>query len=421
MESIDLILAACAAFSLYLARKTSELKNLINPFVYFYWIYFVFCFAAIFYRDLYDYSLIISTKTIVLIATGLILFPAGGYLANHRAKKSKAYITIEELIEKSAPEKNINKVIVYTSILLAIVVAIGFIIKSGKIFWLSESFDDERIIARQGIGWISVLGISSAYVSCIYSSIYFFKNKSTIKLVFSTIILAICAISYGNRAPGFEIMLIGGIFFWILKFKKMKTLHALLGFISLLTMIMALGIIRQGIELDFDSLYKQILWRPFANIQNLEWMVSFFPDKHDYLYGLSSIIDISVILPGYQPNFGTYMKELMGKEFTGGSITVSFIGQIYADFGPVVAIFFLFITGYLLQKAFINISNKKDKLSLLILISITAKSMASSGIVSPLIYIFIPCLLIMKSYHLLSTAISVKNKNYKTRKPNDKF
>src|SRR5690606_10289162 len=117
-----------------------------------------------------------------------------------------------------------------------------------------------------------------------------------------------------------------------------------------LALVMVLGVVRQGLDFNFESVYRQMLWRPFVNIQNLEWVVSFIPSEHDYFYGESMLIDLSVLLPGYQPNFGTYMKELMGKEFTGGSITVSFLGQLYADFGFLLSLLVIFIFGFLLQK-----------------------------------------------------------------------
>lgn len=109
-----------------------------------------------------------------------------------------------------------------------------------------------------------------------------------------------------------------------------------------MTILMTLGIIRQGLNFDLESLLKQILWRPFTNIQNIEWITNYFPSTHDFFYGKSLLVDLSVLLPGYQPNFGTYIKELMGLYFSGGSLTLSFLGQAYIDFGYIFALILIF-------------------------------------------------------------------------------
>lgn len=405
MAYFDILLIACACISILITKKTSNLTNLFNPFIYFFWIYFIFCFVALFYRDIYDYSLIISAKTVTLILLGLILFPAGGFLANHRARAGLTQTSLESLVSNSPRGLKTNSSIIALSIATPIIIATIFISYTGKLLWLTESFDDERVIIRQGIGWISILGITSAYVASIYSSIHFYKQRSPLKIIITTTALALCALSYGNRAPGFEILVIGGIFFWVLVFKKIRPIHIISGFAALITLMMALGLIRQGLDTSLENIYKQILWRPFTNIQNLEWVVSFFPQHHDFLYGQSILIDLSVILPGYQPNFGTYLKELMGKDFTGGSITVSLLGQVYSDFGPLFSVLTLFLTGYIFQKIFLNLATSSNRVPLLIVASITIKSMASSGLISPILYTLLPCILFMQTWNIANTIL----------------
>ncbi|MCY1275180.1 oligosaccharide repeat unit polymerase [compost metagenome] len=398
MTSIDLLPIAAALTSFYILKKTSNPLNLFNPYVYFYWAYFIFCFIAVLYRDIYSYALSISNQTITLISLGIILYSAGGSIANHASPSRTAKKTIEQLISEASQKIPTNKYLVYLSISVPIFFSLLFTVKTGQILWLSDSFDDERVILRQGIGWISLLGISSAYLATIYSSIHFYKRRENIKLLISIIILATCSISYGNRAPALEVIVVGGFFAWISLIGRVKALHFLAGFLSLLTFVMVLGVIRQGLEFNFESIYKQMLWRPFTNIQNIEWITSFIPNSHDFFYGNSLIIDIAVILPGYQPNFGTYMKEIMGKDFSGGSITVSFLGQAYADFGFTFSLFVISLFGYIFQKFFLILSKNGKNLPLLIVISITSKSMASSGIISPLIYTLLPCLIFLASW-----------------------
>lgn len=410
MAIIDLAPIFATVTSLFLLRKTSAATNIFNPFVYFFWTYFLFCFSALFYRDIYTYALTISDKTIIIVSLGLIFLSAGGILANHSTKKTESHKPIESLIAEASKAISTKSGLVYILIAIPIALSILFTIKAGKILWLSDSFDDERIVLRQGAGWISILGISSAYVATIYSALHFYKKKSLIKLLVTTIALSLCAISYGNRAPGFEIIVIGGIFIWISLFKRVTLTHFTAGFITTLALVMILGVIRQGLDFNFESVYKQMLWRPFTNIQNTEWIISFIPYYHDFFYGKSILIDLAVLMPGYQPNFGTYMKEVMGKEFSGGSITLSFLGQAYSDFGLIASLLLILALGYFLQKIFITLSKKGKWLPFLIVISITTKSMTSSGITSPIIYTLIPCGIFLAIWLSLKSISSKKPK-----------
>lgn len=412
MTPIDILLIITPIVSFLIARKTSNLLNFFNPFVYFYWSYFLFCFVAIYYRDLYTYAVDITDKTILLISLGFILFPAGGYLANHSHKKTAVRKELAEIINNACDSISTNKYLIGILTALPIFFAVIFTLKVGKILWMSDSFDDERITARVGLGWIAIPGIASAYVAMIYSSIHFYKKKSFIKLFITMVTLSICAISYGNRAPALEIIIIGGIFIWIGLFGKINPLHFLTGLFLSLASVMILGVLRQGLEFSLESIYKQMLWRPFANIQNTEWVLSFIPSKHDFFYGQSLLIDFSVLLPGHNPNFGTYMKEAMGKDFSGGSITLTFLGQAYADFGFVFSLLLIMITGYTAQKIFLKLTKKGRWLPLLIISSITIKSMTSSGIASPIIYGFVPCAIFI-CFWLTLKSIS----NYRHIKP----
>lgn len=413
MTAIDILLIAAPILSYIIAKKTSSLLNFFNPFVYFYWSYFLFCFVAIYYRDLYTYAIDISDKTIVLISLGLILFPVGGYLANHSHRRSSVSKPLEVIIADACKSISTKGYLVAIFTAIPILLSIIFTLKVGKILWLSDSFDDERITARIGLGWIAIPGISSAYIAMIYSSIHFFKKRSFIKLAITTVVLSICAVSYGNRAPGLEVVIIGGIFIWVGLFGRINPLHFLAGLFLSLASIMILGVLRQGLEFSIESIYKQMLWRPFANIQNTEWVLSFIPSQHDYFYGKSLLIDFAVLLPGHNPNFGTYMKDVMGKDFTGGSITLTFLGQAYADFGFIISLILITLAGYISQKIFLRLTKQGRWLPLLIASSITIKSMTSSGIASPIIYVFVPCVFFIGSWLALKSVANFRHNQSK--------
>lgn len=151
------------------------------------------------------------------------------------------------------------------------------------------------------------------------------------------------------------------------------------------------GALRTNYDADLLALFKaRFAWRPFVNIQNFQFVMDFFPKKHDYLYGYTYIVDLSMLTPGSHPNSGTYLKDLMGLHFDGGSITPSYLGMSYVNFGVAGLIFSPIILGFVsntfyeIYVARFNLNNPSN-LILLILISFNFAAIISSGIMTVLI------------------------------------
>lgn len=410
MEYTDLITIITCFFSILFLKKISNPINLFNPFVYFFWYFYIFSFIATLYRNKYTYALTISSRTIFFVNFGLLFFLIGGYISyiiSHDKKIDKINTEYQIQILQSIQT---SKVIFFIFLTIPILFATYFLSLTNEFLWLSDSFDDYRISLRQGSGWVAIFGTSSAYFAAIYSCIYFSKRKNIILNTVAIIILSISAIVYGNRAPALEILVIGGIFLCYQFFGKIRLYHAIIGFFSIMTILVILGVIRQGLNLDLESLLKQILWRPFTNIQNIEWITTYFPSTHDFFYGKSLLVDLSVLLPGYQPNFGTYIKELMGLYFSGGSLTLSFLGQAYIDFGYIFALVLIFSFGFLLHRVYRKTVLKPKFGIFLIIFSIYAKSTVSSGLVSPFLYTFIPTIFFLFMCTIIKSIILDKYK-----------
>jgi oligosaccharide repeat unit polymerase len=405
MEITDIITIISCFFSILFLKKISNPINLFNPFVYFFWPFYIFSFFAILYRNKYTYTLSISSETIFFINAGLFFYLIGGYISFITSPNKKIDKINTEYQIQILQSTQTSKVIFFIFLTIPILFSIYFLSLTNEFLWLSDSFDDYRISLREGNGWIAIFGASSAYFAAIYSCIYFSKTKKILLNSSTIIILSISAIVYGNRAPALEILVIGGIFLCYKLFGKIRIYHAIIGFFFIMTILMTLGIIRQGLNFNSESLLKQILWRPFTNIQNLEWITKYFPSTHDFFYGESLLIDLAVCLPGYQPNFGTYIKELMGLYFTGGSLTLSFLGQAYIDFGYIFALILIFLFGFLLHRIYRKtVLNPKFGI-FLIIFSIYAKSTVSSGLVSPFLYTFIPTILFLLVYTTIKSII----------------
>jgi len=410
MDYTDIITTITCVLSILFLKKISNPINLFNPFVYFFWSFYIFSFFAILYRNKYAYALSISSETIFFINSGLYFYLIGGYISFITSPNKKIDKINTEYQIQILQSTQTSKLILFIFLTIPILFAIYFLSLTNEFLWLSDSFDDYRISLREGSGWIAIFGTSSAYFAAIYSCIYFSIRKNILLNTIAIIILSISAIVYGNRAPALEILVIGGIFLCYHFFGKIRPYHAIIGFFSIMTILMTLGIIRQGLNFDLESLLKQILWRPFTNIQNIEWITNYFPSTHDFFYGKSLLVDLSVLLPGYQPNFGTYIKELMGLYFSGGSLTLSFLGQAYIDFGYIFALILIFSFGFLLHRIYRKtVLNPKFGI-FLIISSIYAKSTVSSGLVSPFLYTFIPTIIFLFIYIVINLIILQKHK-----------
>ena len=391
---IDFYLVICCLTAFFLINKSCDIFNFFNPSVYFFWIYLLFCTFGFFYRDLYDYAIDISNKTVGIIGAGLITYSLGVFLASNKRSKKTLKTGLRSLIDSGVQEHNFGLAFALAFCVIPFLFALLFTVQAGEILWLQENFDDQRIEVRKGAGWIAILGIASAYIATIFLGIYAYRsNKFAIPFAALSIVL-ISGISFGNRAPAVDIVIIFFTFFWIKKFNRISALHFGGAFIVLMIFMVSLGILRQGLEFDAEMITKQLLWRPFVNVQNIEWAVDLIPSTVDYFYGQSTIIELMVLAPGYQPNFGTYMKELMGLEFSGGSITFGAIGMLYADFGATLAVFGMLGIGYILQQVYFRYSRSGIHFIKLIIASTSLKGIAVSGVISPIIYTLIPCWII---------------------------
>lgn len=389
---IDLFLFFCCIIGITLATKAIDLLNFLNPATYFFWIYLLFDTVAFFYRDVYDYAIDISPLTAILIGTGFVCYCCGIFLACNKIPKRLTKGDPYEFIQASSMNFRFNNTALIIICAIPLLFAVAFTLQSGEILWLQDNFDDRRIELRKGSGWIAISGIAGSYVAAIALGISSFKKNKVVFYLPLLVIILLCSISFGNRAPGIDVLVMFLSFVWIRKFRRVSTTHFAFAFFGMMAVVVSLGILRQGLALDSEMLAKQLLWRPFANIQNLEWLVSFVPEVKDYFYGKTFLIELLVLAPGYQPNFGTYMKELMGAEFSGGSITFGIMGMLYADFGPILAPMAMLPIGYLFQKIYLKFSQRNSDLAVLAILSISIKGIAVSGFVPVFIYTLGPCI-----------------------------
>jgi oligosaccharide repeat unit polymerase len=377
-----------AGLMLYLTDLFFDLKNLLNPFVFFYLYQTFFCFIALSYADIYPIE--ISQELKFLLVSAYILTFAGGLTSRYVFQKAAIpYVKYNELSISSTPSKAF--IWAGTSIFFfAVIVFAYFTYKTGGIIILGDEVENARIERRKGAGMINLLFISFF----LYGYLVVLLNKRLSKYIKVVLFLvaAFALISFGSRAPMIKLLLASFLLLGVLSRRKYSLSKFFAIGLAVLFLIIILGALRTNLKsgVDFmDVMIARMGWRPFVNVQNLQRILDFFPAKHDFLYGKSYLVEMGVFLPGSNPNFGSYLKEIMKWKFDGGSITPTFLGVGYINFGKTAFFLYPFAFGFLFNTIYqlLCYRSKVSNLSLifLILFSIGISGSLSTGLMPSLI------------------------------------
>lgn len=374
-----------------LVNKVFDIKNLFNPFVFFFIYHTVFCFIALSYREIYPIE--ISNEVITLITFSYCLTFVGAIISRFFFNSMGInYVGIQNISSKEESEGLFffSSLVIY---LIGVICFLYFIYQSGGVIIFGEDIENTRISKRKGLGLVTLLYISFmiyGYLGMLLSKVKLFHIIKIPLFVFTVFAL----ISYGSRAP--VLQLIVGIFMLglILKIKKgnlIKIRKFITPFIIVFLLIVILGTLRRGVPNSelLDLVISRAGWRPFVNIQNFQRIFEFFPSQHNFLNGYSMIVDLKLFLPGSNLNFGTLLKEIMNWQFDGGSITPSYIGLAYLNFGiigiPIYALFYGFILNFIYEIIFIICKKNNFTILFLFLLSIAMAGSVSSGLLVVLI------------------------------------
>ncbi len=382
--------------SFYLISRTRRLDYLLDPIVYFYLTHFVFFGIGLWYesfiwsRDLSDTIRLIPS--LLLFQFSLIVFILD-FSLRKKKEKDLMFITYFNKIACNIPKSMYVAAWIYWTIGISLVY-IYFVLSIGWDNLFSEDLDNIRVEGRKGFGWMAILSIALITIS----SIYLFIVNVSKKRFFFTYIISIFSLLFlfltGNRGPAFELLVILIVIYYMSEYGRVSFFKLIIFAILIIFMLGALNLFRQGDSFDWYLLFLKSLWRPYVNIDNFNFVFEYF-NKHEILYGYGYWIDFAVLLPGYQPNFGLWFKDAAGLDFSGGSVTVTYAGEIIANFG--FNLLFFFSTFYFLFIYFISlILSKKESIQsfiLLVVSSLAIKGVVSSGLITPFLYVFVPFLI----------------------------
>ena len=380
-----------AVIMIYLLNKYFDLKNLLNPFVFFYLYQTVFLFIALAYCDFRFPRIPISEGLKFFIILSYVLTFLGAMFSRYIfSTMGVKYVKINDISLGSAPSKSFQ-LSGFLVFLMGIVFFVLFTIKTGGIIIFAEDIENERITRKAGAGLYNLLFL--AFMLYGYAVILLMKDKTRLVKIGLFLFTSFALISYGSRAPLLKLFIATFIIVTITNSKKLSLKQYFKIGLILFFILVAFGAIRSNFQdsrVSFFTLMQfRMAWRPFVNIQNLQRIYDFFPEQNNYLYGYSYLVDMKLFFPGSNPNFGTYLKDLMGWDFDGGSVTTSFIGLGYLNFGKVAFFIYPFFYGFLFNSIYqLTINKNKVKYTgviFLLFFSIGVSGSVSTGLFGTII------------------------------------
>ena len=203
-----------------------------------------------------------------------------------------------------------------------------------------------------------------------------YSKRKKISWICALILADIC-ISTGSRNLAITVMLSFFVFYYIRNNKRPNYVTVFSLIIFFYVFIGFIGIFRgtikasQNINLssvNSDALFNAFMYNaeifyPFYNV------VGYIPKYAPYHYGLG-IVNIFVqfipriIWPGKPTMLGQTAFEVMYGDSMGGAAYPN-IGEFYYEFGILGVILFMYITGYVMRRVYINVITEKDELKLI--------------------------------------------------------
>lgn len=370
----------------FFVHKCFDITNLYNPFIVFFLYHTFFLFIALSYKDNYKH-VVIEDATIVLIVSSYITCVLGAIASSLLFRKmGYNYYKLKD-IRYSGTQASYSNYAGYIILFIGFYMATSYIIDTGGLIFFKKDIENTRITDRHGRGLITLLSMSFIIFGYL---ITLFDNKPGYVKLFLFILSSFFLLSFGNREPMLELALMSFVLLCIYKNIKLKIKYLAYIGIAIFSLMVLFGALRANSTYDAKDLFMaQFGWRPFVNIQNLQWIINFVPKDLEFMHGETMLIELKLFLPGSNPNFGTWLKDTMKLTFDGGSITTTHLGLAYINFGYVGAFLYPFFLGFLFQSiyhSFINRTyNSKLRLLFLFMFSLHVGGTLSSGLVSILI------------------------------------
>ena len=397
LSATVLIPLIVAAVAILIVARWYELRRLDDPFVAAFWWFTGFWIVGAGLNSFFPKAPPVSGFALALLFAAYVAFVAAGILVAWRVRPRLGPAWAERYAQLAPVELlDQRRLILLGATLVAGLAAFALLrLAMGGTPDVGSGVEQGRIDSRAGLGTL-VLG--SIWLLTIPGLAIFadaMRRGRTHQAAAVVLLLAVGLLVavIGSRGPVAKLLL-GAVF---LAFAARGRLPRW----SILVAIGAAGVLALGataaLRSDWgfsaDGALFRLFWQLHVNTTNLARLVDFIPGTHPYLLGGSYVTDLSVVLPGPSLNFGAWLKEALGLEFSGGGLTVGLVGESYANFGPIVAVASCALAGGLLPlvRGYLRIRDGLD-IAVATLLAIALAGIVQTGIASVLLYNVIPLL-----------------------------
>lgn len=369
-----------------------------NPIIWFIVTYFIFIIFGILLSNSYYMN---SKKVNNYIIYFLMFFMLGSIIATMMSVKFK-----ENIVQKKQYISNYSSKILY---IIGISIVLFYIILNLDNYLLiiknNISFDDIRFIQKKGKGFLVLLSLN-LFIIYFYSK----KVKDNILEKKNIIIASVFLMLIGYRSLIIQLALL--VFIAFNYNKKISLKSIIVSFIigsGLISFVIVFNYFRvngsmKGFNLNVAQSY--LGWNLFVNYSNISEVTTFF--NGNYFNGKTFLYDFCTLLPGYQPNAGVVIKNLMQKQFSGEGISLTVVGESYINFGIYGITIISTSLGFIMQY-FYNLLKRNGAYIGILILNIFSYRVVTGGISMAIINFIIPIIFII----VLFSAISLFLKKFK--------
>ncbi len=231
--------------------------------------------------------------------------------------------------------KTYYDLLIYVGLFLSLVFTTLFFVKAGSIPLLASNPEQARVDAMKGSGLIHRF----SYLTLHFSTILFAFSQwaAPKKTGYYVQVLIIAFLAFYNMLTGprsYALYTFLYLFFTtqLVHYGRLKVMKAFLLGVVLLVVVAIIGGVRTTGYANFNYTETMIRFvnRIYMNPVNADRIYRNY--QNETISKNSFLIDLEVLLPGTQPDLGTFLKNELGIEFDGGGITVPLPAEGFMNF-----------------------------------------------------------------------------------------
>lgn len=231
---------------------------------------------------------------------------------------------------------------------IAILANIYYILTNRQNFF-SNNLENNRLNASSSNGLITLIcGLINPAIGLLFYKNLENKSKQYRIILGLFIVFAVSSfLIQGSRTPILKLAIMFLLIYNIKKPIKNKAIIIvlILGIVALISM-QVLRMNRSNEDGDFTEVLLNTLQNGSIN---LNYVMNTFPEKVDFQYGYTYLINLIMMRPGPDLDFTLWLKDKVNIQFSGGGLTPTIIGEAYINFGFGGSLVICFLIGILIN------------------------------------------------------------------------